>query len=154
MQVAVDQGQISVMWIVDGNTFVGKGSQIGSYSQVSLFELSVRDDSSSIEIAGGGTGSKTEIAGGGTGIEIAGGGTGIEIAGGGTGGETIIITLPRGVGLQMEVILGCDTATVSVLDSTDYSEVITFNNVKVMGDTGLCQSENDGEELWYEDSYR
>ena len=138
MQVAVDQGQVSVMWNIDGNTFVGKGSQVGTFTQVSLFEISINDGFSGTEIAGGGTG--IEIAGGGTGIEIAGGGTGIEIAGGGTGVESVFLTLPAGTGLAMELVLGCDTATVSVLDSTDYSEVVTFNNISVVGDTGLCQS--------------
>ena len=193
MQIAVDQGQVSVMWNIDGNTFVGKGSQTGTFSQVSLFELSINNNSSAldiagggtgIEIAGGGTGEKIKIAGGGTGIEIAGGGTGIEIAGGGTGIqiagggtgieiagggtgiqiagggtgieiagggtgiqiagggtgiEGVYITLPNGTGLELEIALGCNSATVSVLDSQDYSEVVSFDNIKVMGDTGLCQ---------------
>ena len=138
MQVAVDQGQVSVMWNIDGNTFVGKGFQVGTFTQVSLFEISLTNDSTEIEIAGGGTG--IEIAGGGTGIEIAGGGTGIEIAGGGTGIESIFLTLPTGTGLEMEIVLGCKTATVSVLDSATYSEVVTFNNINVVGETGLCQS--------------
>ena len=157
MQVAVDQGQVSVMWNIDGNTFVGKGSQTGTFTQVSLFEIALTNNAETeiagggtgveiagggtgVEIAGGGTGSKTEIAGGGTGVEIAGGGTGIEIAGGGTGEESIYITLPNGTGLQMEMKLGCNTATISVLDSIDFSEIVTFNNIPVMGDTGLCQS--------------
>ena len=213
MQVTVDQGQVSVMWNIDGNTFVGKGSQIGTFTQLSLFEISVSSPNPSLEIAGGGTGTeiagggtgeKTEIAGGGTGIEIAGGGTGIEIAGGGTGieiagggtgieiagggtgteiagggtgteiagggtgteiagggtgteiagggtgttiqiagggtgSESVFITLPNGTGLEMEVTLGCQTASISVLD-LNYAEVVSFNNIPVMGDTGLCDS--------------
>ena len=71
--------------------------------------------------------------------KIAGGGTGIEIAGVGTGIESVFITLPNGTGLELELILGCGTATVSVLDAQDYSEVVTFNNINVVGDTGLCQ---------------
>ncbi len=154
MQVAVDQGQVSVMWTIDGNTFIGKGSQVGTFTQVSLFELSV-NESSSVEIAGGGTGIEIagggtgieiagggtgiEIAGGGTGIEIAGGGTGIEIAGGGTGIESVFITLPAGIGLEMEITLGCQTASVTVLDS-NFAEVVSFNNIQVMGNTGLCES--------------
>ena len=51
MQVTVDQGQVSVMWNIDGNTFVGKGSQLGTFTQLSLFEISV-SGSNSIEIAG------------------------------------------------------------------------------------------------------
>ena len=159
MQIAVDQGQVSVMWNIDGSTFVGKGSQTGSFTQVSLFEISINQPSRAVEIAGGGTGIEIagggtgieiagggtgiEIAGGGTGIEIAGGGTGIEIAGGGTGIDSVFITLPNGTGLELELLLGCDTATVSVLDSQDYSEVVSFDNIKVMGDTGLCQTSSD-----------
>ena len=196
MQIAVDQGQVSVMWTIDGNTFIGKAPQNGTFTQVSLFEISINQPSSAIEIAGGGTGVETtgagtgieiagggtgieiagggtgiEIAGGGTGIEIAGGGTGIEIAGGGTGIETtgagtgiettgagtgieiagggtgidsVFITLPNGTGLELEVALGCSTATVSVLDSHDYSEVVTFDNINVVGNTGLCQAASNG----------
>jgi hypothetical protein len=120
MQVAVDQGQVSVMWNIDGNTFVGKGSQVGTFTQVSLFEISLNNNPSNIEIAGGGTG--------------------LQIAGGGTGYDSIVITLPSGLGLELELSLGCNSATVSVLDSTNLSEVVTFNNVPVMGDTGLCES--------------
>jgi hypothetical protein len=96
---------------------------------------------SSKNIAGGGTGLSVEIAGGGTGssIDIAGGGTGssIEIAGGGTGGEAILVTLPEGTGLAMEVSVGCASASVSVLDSSSL-QVVAFNNVPVIGDTGMC----------------
>ena len=130
MQVIADQGQISVMWNIDGNTFVGKGSQNGTFTQVSLFEISINNDYTAVEIAGGGTG--VEIAGGGTGNEIL-------IAGGGTGNEAISITLPNGTGLEMEISLGCQTASVSVLDS-NFTEVVSFNNIQVMGNTGLCQS--------------
>ena len=149
MQVAVDQGQVSVMWNIDGNTFVGKGSQVGTFSQVSLIEISINDDYSEVEIAGGGTGVQiagggtgVQIAGGGTGVQIAGGGTGIQIAGGGTGIDNLLITLPEGTGLDMEIILGCDSATVSVLDSEDLSEIVTFSDVIVVGNTGLCQAED------------
>jgi hypothetical protein len=166
MQVAVDQGQVSVMWNIDGNTFIGKGSQVGTFSQVSLIELSINDDTSNVEIAGGGTGVQiagggtglqiagggtgvqiagggtgVQIAGGGTGVQIAGGGTGVQIAGGGTGVSSILITLPDGTGLDMEIVLGCDSATVSVLDSENLSEIVTFTDVKVVGDTGLCQAD-------------
>jgi hypothetical protein len=65
MQVIVDQNQVSVMWNIDGNTFVGKGFQNGTFTQLSLFEISINDHNTGVEIAGGGTG--TEIAGGGTG---------------------------------------------------------------------------------------
>ena len=72
---------------------------------------------------------------------MAGGGTGIEISGGGIGSENLLITLPAGIGLEMEIILGCDTATISVLDSANLSEIATFYDIKVVGDTGLCQSD-------------
>jgi hypothetical protein len=221
MQVTVDQGQVSVMWNIDGSTFVGVGSQNGTFTQVSLFEMSIDRNQSAVDVAGGGTGKKVagggtgkkvagggtgkkvagggtgkkvagggtgkkvagggtgkqvagggtgkqvagggtgkqvagggtgkqvagggtgkQVAGGGTGKKVAGGGTGIQVAGGGTGAEDITITLPAGTGLEMEVSLGCHSASVSVLDST-YAEVISFENVKVMGNTGLCGSVSD-----------
>jgi hypothetical protein len=72
---------------------------------------------------------------------VAGGGTGntIQIAGGGTGADSISITLPSGTGLAMEVSLGCQSASVSIFDAS-YTEVVAFNNVTVMGSTGLCSS--------------
>jgi Ca2+-binding RTX toxin-like protein len=99
-----------------------------------------------LQIVGGGTG--TQIVGGGTGTQIVGGGTGSQIVGGGTGSRTLIvgggtgtdaiaITLPNDESLQMEISLSCDTATVYVLDSAGY-EVVTFENVKFKGDSGLC----------------
>jgi hypothetical protein len=88
-------------------------------------------------VTGGGTG--IEVTGGGTGIEVTGGGTGIEVTGGGTGIERIAITLPSFTGLEMDVVLGCGTASISILDS-NFVEVAFFNNVEVIGDTGLCQS--------------
>ena len=75
----------------------------------------------------------------GNGVVIDCGGTGIEIAGGGTGSEAILITLPDGTGLELEISLGCQTASVSVLDS-NFTEVVSFNNIQVMGNTGLCES--------------
>ena len=74
MQVAVDKGQVSVMWNIDGNTFIGKASQTGTFTQVSLFEISVNRNVSNVEIAGGGTG--IEIAGGGTGTNTKNAGVG------------------------------------------------------------------------------
>ena len=90
-----------------------------------------------IEVVGGGTG--TEVVGGGTGTEVVGGGTGSGtlVVGGGTGSEAIAITLPRGTGMHMEITMGCSSATVSVLDSNS-SVVTTFNDVPVIGNTGLC----------------
>jgi hypothetical protein len=43
----------------------------------------------------------------------------------------------------MEVTLGCQTASVTVLDS-NYAEVVSFDNIPVMGDTGLCQTNDHG----------
>jgi hypothetical protein len=109
------------------------------------------------EVTGGGTGA--EVTGGGTGAEVTGGGTGAEssdtfilVTGGGTGQENIAITLPDGTGLEMEITLGCKTASVSVLDA-NYTEVVSFNNIKVMGETGLCQSSSYQVGSWFnEDS--
>jgi len=91
-----------------------------------------------IETTGGGTGIDT--TGGGTGIDTTGGGTGIIVltTGGGTGQESIAITLPANTGLEMEVTLDCQTASISVFDS-NYVEVVSFDGVQVLGDTGLCQ---------------
>ncbi|NNK98624.1 MAG: hypothetical protein HKO88_06215, partial [Xanthomonadales bacterium] len=92
-----------------------------------------------IETTGGGTG--IETTGGGTGIETTGGGTGIYVltTGGGTGQESIAVTLPTNTGLEMEVTLGCQTATVSILDS-NFNEVVAFHNIQVIGNTGLCET--------------
>jgi len=107
--------------------------------------IEVAGSGTGIEVAGSGTG--TEIAGFGTGTEVAGSGTGREsesadgstilVAGSGTGSEAIAITLPRGTGMHMEITMGCSSATVSVLDSNS-SVVTTFNDVPVIGNTGLC----------------
>ena len=37
----------------------------------------------------------------------------------------------------MEIVMGCEVATVYVLDAAGY-EVVTFDNVKVNGNSGLC----------------
>jgi hypothetical protein len=91
------------------------------------------------QVVGGGTGS--QVVGGGTGSQVVGGGTGSStlVVGGGTGTEAIAITLPGDEGLQMEISLSCDSATVHVLDSAGY-EVVSFPNVKIKGDSGLCGS--------------
>ena len=113
-----------------------------------------------IETTGGGTGIAIQTTGGGTGIETTGGGTGIDTTGGGTGiivlttgggtgQESIAITLPSNTGLEMEITLDCQTATVSVLDS-NFTEVVSFNNINVMGDTGLCQAAPGDDRLSYE----
>jgi hypothetical protein len=45
--------------------------------------------------------------------------------------------------MSMEVTLGCNTAAVSVLDSS-LVPVVEFANVAVMGNTGLCDAGNFG----------
>jgi hypothetical protein len=83
-------------------------------------------------VTGGGTGSSVQVTGGGTGSSIL-------VTGGGTGSEAISITLPTGTGMSMEVSLGCDSAIVSIVD--EYSApIVTFENVQVVGSTGLCES--------------
>jgi hypothetical protein len=59
------------------------------------------------------------------------------IAGSGTGAEAITITLPEGTGMAMDVSMGCGYATVSIVDS-NFSEIVSFENVSVIGTSGLC----------------
>jgi hypothetical protein len=102
---------------------------------------------SSTDVTGGGTGSSTDVTGGGTGsrTDVTGGGTGssILVTGGGTGAEAISITLPDGTGMSMEVVLGCQAAGVSIVDENSIP-IVTFHNVPVVGNTGLC--DNNGSE--------
>ena len=63
--------------------------------------------------------------------------------GGGTGQEAVAITLPTNTGLEMEITLGCQTASVTVLDA-NYAEVVSFDNIPVMGDTGMCDDQSLG----------
>ena len=163
LMVATDQGTVTVSWAIEGSVFAGVASLDGSYSQVDLMEIGLAPVNDNLAVAGSGTGK--EVAGSGTGIEVAGSGTGTEIAGfgtgtevagsgtgresesadgstilvagSGTGSEAIAITLPRGTGMHMEITMGCSSATVSVLDSNS-SVVTTFNDVPVIGNTGLC----------------
>jgi len=101
----------------------------------------------SVQVTGGGTGSSTQVTGGGTGSStlVTGGGTGSSalVTGGGTGTEAIAITLPDGTGLAMNISLGCGSATIDVLDA-NFASVATFNNVNVVGNTGLCGGESGG----------
>ena len=163
LMVATDQGTVTVSWAIEGSVFAGVASLNGTYSQVDLMEIGLAPVNDNLAVAGSGTGK--EVAGSGTGIEVAGSGTGTEIAGfgtgtevagsgtgresesadgstilvagSGTGSEAIAITLPRGTGMHMEITMGCSSATVSVLDSNS-SVVTTFNDVPVIGNTGLC----------------
>jgi len=162
LSLVVQNDTLLVSWIIDGSIFSGVSTLGGSITNLSLTEISlagqgievtgggtgieVTGGGTGIEVTGGGTGIEVtgggtgiEVTGGGTGIEVTGGGTGIEVTGGGTGQESIFITLPAGTGLEMEVTLGCQTASVAVLDS-NFAEVVSFSNIQVMGNTGLCQS--------------
>jgi hypothetical protein len=42
----------------------------------------------------------------------------------------------------MNIALGCGSATVTVLDA-NFAPVAMFNNVNVIGDTGLCGGASD-----------
>jgi hypothetical protein len=101
----------------------------------------------STQVTGGGTGISTQVTGGGTGSStlVTGGGTGssILVTGGGTGTEAITINLPDGSGLGMEISLRCNSATVTVMDAS-YSPVVRFENVNVVGNTGLCGGDSGG----------
>jgi len=157
----VDLMEIGLAPVNDNLTVAGSGT--GKEVAGSGTGIEVAGSGTGIEVAGSGTG--IEVAGSGTGIEVAGSGTGTEIAGfgigtevagsgtgresesadgstilvagSGTGSEAIAITLPRGTGMHMEITMGCSSATVSVLDSNS-SVVTTFNDVPVIGNTGLC----------------
>ena len=104
-----------------------------------------------VNVVGGGTG--INVVGGGTGANVVGGGTGSDssnlpisnrlVVGGGTGADAIIITLPDGTDMQMEVSLGCNVANVSILDS-NFAEVVSFNNVPVFGASSFCSSPSPG----------
>ncbi len=135
LNLVVQNDTLLVSWIIDGSIFSGVATLNGTTTNLSLTEISLANQDTFTEVTGGGTG--IEVTGGGTGIEVTGGGTGIEVTGGGTGRESIAITLRTG--LEMEITLGCQTASVSVLDA-NFTEVVSFNNIQVMGNTGLCES--------------
>ena len=100
---------------------------------------------SNTDTVGNGTGSNTDTVGNGTGSNSDGafrsGSTVVLTVGNGTGAEAIAITLPGDGGMHMEVALTCKTATVYVLDSEGY-EVVSFDNVAVAGNTGLCDGDS------------
>jgi hypothetical protein len=102
------------------------------------------------DVAGSGTGA--DVAGSGTGADVAGSGTGehsagaltsIMVAGSGTGADAIVITLPNGTAMQMEVSLGCNSASVSIVDA-GFVEVVNFSNVPVFGASSFCSSNSPG----------
>ncbi len=45
--------------------------------------------------------------------------------------------------MQMEVALGCNSASVSILDS-NFAEVVSFGNVPVFGASAFCSGGNQG----------
>jgi len=99
---------------------------------------------SAVNIAGSGSGSAVNIAGSGSGsaVNIAGSGSGSQILIAGSGsGSSIAITLPNGTGMAMEITMGCGSAKVAVNDSNSV-EVVSFENVKVMGQSGFCGADN------------
>jgi len=106
------------------------------------------------ETVGSGTGSHTvgsgtgaSTVGSGTGSDTVGSGTGLNsnlngrslilTVGAGTGSKAVEITLPGGEGMQMEIALGCNSASVSVLDS-NFGEVVSFSNVPAYGASAFC----------------
>ncbi len=137
INLVVQNDTILVSWIVDGSVFSGISTLDSNAFRLPLTEISLAKPDQSPEATH--ENNRKEVTGGGTGVEVTGGGTGIEVTGGGTGLEKIAITLPSHTGLEMDVILGCGSASVSILDS-NFAEVAYFSNVEVMGDTGLCQS--------------
>jgi hypothetical protein len=98
-------------------------------------------------VTGSGTGGSIDVTGSGTGssIDVTGSGTGssIQVTGSGTGSEAIIITLPDGTGMSMEISLGCSVASVTIVDES-WAPIVSFGNVPVLGETGLCSAGNDG----------
>ncbi|MEJ8567556.1 hypothetical protein [Elongatibacter sediminis] len=95
----------------------------------------------SVLVTGNGTGSAVDVTGNGTGrsVQVTGNGTGrsVLVTGNGSGADAIRITLPEGTGMAMEVSLGCGKASVAVMGQSG-AALATFNNVPVVGDTGLC----------------
>jgi proline racemase len=65
------------------------------------------------------------------------------VAGSGTGADAIVITLPNGTAMQMEVSLGCNSASVSIVDA-GFVEVVNFSNVPVFGASSFCSSNSPG----------
>ncbi len=45
--------------------------------------------------------------------------------------------------MQMEVALGCNSASVSILDS-NFAEVVSFSNVPVFAASGFCSGGSQG----------
>ena len=148
LQLVVDDDALAVSWIIDGSVFSGVSTVNGTFANFVLTEVSMAIAGSAIDVTGNGTGGSLDVTGNGTGgsLDVTGNGTGgpldgtgstIRVTGNGTGNEAIAITLPEGTGLVMEVLLGCGSATVSVLDA-DSVEVVSFYDVPVIGGADLC----------------
>jgi hypothetical protein len=126
--------------LVTGNGTGGSKLVTGNGSGISV-QVTGNGTGASTQVTGNGTGISAQVTGNGTGSSalVTGNGTGstIMVTGSGTGTEAIAINLPDGTGLAMEISLRCGSADVTVLDSS-FAPVVMFENVSVVGDTGLC----------------
>jgi hypothetical protein len=131
---------------VTGNG-TGSNTQVTGNGTGSNTQVTGNGTGSNTKVTGNGTGSSTQVTGNGTGsnTQVTGNGTGstILVTGNGTGAEAITITLPNGTGMEMEVIVGCDTAAVSVMDDLSMT-VVAFTNVPVIGNSGFCGNSSAG----------
>jgi hypothetical protein len=147
LQIVVNNDRVAVSWIIGDSVFSGVSTLSGSYANLMLTEVALSIPHSSVDVTGNGTGSNTQVTGNGTGsnTQVTGNGTGstILVTGNGTGAEAITITLPNGTGMEMEVIVGCDTAAVSVMDDLSMT-VVAFTNVPVIGNSGFCGNSSAG----------
>jgi hypothetical protein len=167
LQIVVNNDTVAISWIIDDSVFSGVSTLSGSYANLMLTEVALSSPTFDVEVTGTGTGSSTEVTGTGTGsstqvtgtgtgsstqvtgtgtgssTQVTGTGTGstILVTGTGTGAEAITITLPNGTGMNMEVSLGCDTASVSVIDDQS-TTVVEFTDVPVIGHSSLCEDSN------------
>jgi hypothetical protein len=126
-------------------TGTGSSTEVTGTGTGSSTQVTGTGTGSSTQVTGTGTGSSTQVTGTGTGssTQVTGTGTGstILVTGTGTGTEAITITLPNGTGMNMEVSLGCDTASVSVIDDQS-TTVVEFTDVPVIGHSSLCEDSN------------
>jgi len=132
--------------LVTGNG-TGSSKQVTGNGTGSSTLVTGNGTGSSVSVTGNGTGSSILVTGNGTGdaTHVTGNGTGSSflVAGSSSGGDAIAITPPDGTGLAMEISLHCGTANVTVLDAT-FAPVVSFENVTVVGDTGLCGGSTGG----------
>jgi len=125
---------------VTGNG-TGSSKQVTGNGTGASLQVTGNGTGSSTLVTGNGTGASTQVTGNGTGlsVQVTGNGTGSTflVTGNGTGTKAISITLPDGTGMAMDISLGCRSANVTVLDAS-FAPVVAFENVNVIGDTGLC----------------